>query len=660
VTLVFDERLSSIARLDVGIGGTLRDAFGGAVVAVSNQAVGANPADTTGPTVTARTWGNGRDKYTVSVQFSEAMDRASVEAVNNYALAGVPPGSVELDATGMVATLVFPTTTSGFRRTDTLTISNGVRDVNGQANTSTNPAGITGNATDTTGPSAPASSRVWGRNQTSYVVDVTFNEVMDKTSAETLTNYLLGGDMPTAAALDPTGRTVRLTFAATTVGFARTDTLTLLATVRDINGRGTVSTAATAITPNPIDTAGPSLSSELGRVWEKNSLTYTVLLTFNEVMDRASATTLTHYTLAGDGGEDVLNPATAALDATGRVVTLTFPATTAGLRRSDRLTVSAEVLDINGRATTSTQAATIQSNSSDTVPPVAVSRTWAGNAAAYQVEVVFSEAMDKLSATTQANYRLHGNGGTDIQLPSSAVLDPTGHIVTLVFGSSLGGFNRLDALEILPGVTDMNGRGTSSITTVGAIVSRNTADTTPPSVVRATVMSRTRVNNQTTSAVVDVLFNEVLNKAAAEAAAFTVSGGLTVDSVALRYDGLTLRLVVGGEPFGETISVPGTISDINNNLLAPVDVTPAELLYVDAGLDINGTIGTTVTFSPAVSGGVGPYVFSWTPTAGLSSPNVMQPEFTPTTVGTFVFTVTVTDAEGRTATDTVQVIVLPS
>lgn len=91
---------------------------------------------------------------------------------------------------------------------------------------------------------------------------------MDKTSAETLANYLLNGSLPTAAALDSGGRTVDLTFGSTVEWPQRcSDLLTITANVLDINGRSNVSTAAAAVTANTIDTAGPTLSGQQGRVW---------------------------------------------------------------------------------------------------------------------------------------------------------------------------------------------------------------------------------------------------------------------------------------------------------------------------------------------------------------------------------------------------------
>jgi hypothetical protein len=74
---------------------------------------------------------------------------------------------------------------------------------------------------------------------------------------------------------------------------------------------------------------------------------------------------------------------------------------------------------------------------------------------------------------------------------------------------------------------------------------------------------------------------------------------------------------------------------------------------VNAGADLYvcsraGNCGNP-TLNPAATGGTPPYTYRWTPSAGLSNPNVQNPTACPS--ATTTYTVLVTDANGQTATD---------
>ena len=76
-------------------------------------------------------------------------------------------------------------------------------------------------------------------------------------------------------------------------------------------------------------------------------------------------------------------------------------------------------------------------------------------------------------------------------------------------------------------------------------------------------------------------------------------------------------------------------------------------LSADAGADQSVCNGTSVTIGGAnpASGGTGPYTYNWSPAASLSSSTVGNPNATPTANTNYILTVT--DAAGCTATDTV-------
>lgn len=673
VSLVFSTKLSLIAHLDIAVSGTLRDAAGGLVQPSNNFAIGPNPADTTGPTVVAQTWGAQQTNYTVTVEFSEAMDRASVEAISNYALAGVRPSTAVLDVDGKSATLTFGTTLVGLGAGDQLQISQTVRDINGRPTTSTAAAPIDINYADVTGPTCPASARIWGVNQGLYTVQATFDEVLDKATAEATANYSLGGFEPTKAELDATGRTVVLTFGNATGGLSRTDTLTIREGVTDINGQPNTSTDPTTIAANPLDIAGPALSSDGSRMWKVDT-DYMILLTFSEAVDKASATTAENYTLAGDGGADIRHPDEVVLDSTGRLVTLTFSTSVAGLRRTDLLSVKGGrdkygnalgVLDVNGNPNSSTEAAGIESNPVQTIGPVALSRTRKGDGTVYQVEIVFDQPMDKTTTTHLPNYVMH-TGPYDILTPAtSAVLSSSGKTVLLTFGATLGGLGFDDPLEILPAVSNINGRGTTSITTAGAQVEKDASDTTPPTVVSAVEVDGTTV---------DVLFSEVLDKTSAEAASYALpsDSGFTVGRAELQRDGRTVRLFLDlpdpppdpvPTPGGLELTVPDTVMDINGNTCTTCPqqgiliVVPLKVETVPPGGFFFTLLGIPVPLPVQATGGTSPYEYSWTPTTDLTGADTDTPIFTPTKSGVFNFKVTVTDSKGQQASSAVRVYV---
>ncbi len=86
-----------------------------------------------------------------------------------------------------------------------------------------------------------------------------------------------------------------------------------------------------------------------------------------------------------------------------------------------------------------------------------------------------------------------------------------------------------------------------------------------------------------------------------------------------------------------------------------VTITISPEMTADAGDPADICSGESVTLggSPVVTGGTGPYTYSWTPTAGLSDPTSPNPEASPS--GTETYSLTVTDAYGCVATDIVTI-----
>ena len=115
----------------------------------------------------------------------------------------------------------------------------------------------------------------------------------------------------------------------------------------------------------------------------------------------------------------------------------------------------------------------------------------------------------------------------------------------------------------------------------------------------------------------------------------------------------------------------------NPNIANPVATPAATTTYTVSGTDANGCSGTDaviVTVNPVANAnagadadfciggsttlnGLGGATYSWSPTTGLSDPNINNPVATP--AATTTYTLTVTDANGCTDTDDVEITVNP-
>jgi hypothetical protein len=96
-------------------------------------------------------------------------------------------------------------------------------------------------------------------------------------------------------------------------------------------------------------------------------------------------------------------------------------------------------------------------------------------------------------------------------------------------------------------------------------------------------------------------------------------------------------------------------TSLNSNTIA-VTTAPCCGLIADAGVDQNVSCIVTIGGSPTATGGVSPYTYSWSPSAGLNNATIANPDASPN--ATTTYTVTVTDANGCTDTNTVTLTVL--
>jgi uncharacterized protein YdaL len=102
----------------------------------------------------------------------------------------------------------------------------------------------------------------------------------------------------------------------------------------------------------------------------------------------------------------------------------------------------------------------------------------------------------------------------------------------------------------------------------------------------------------------------------------------------------------------ETTTYTLTVTDaLDQSDTDAVTVTVATAVVAEAGPDRAIAAGGSTTLEGSASGGLGPYSYSWSPTAGLDDPNIAQPMASPADTTTYTFTVT--DDLGQTDTDEV-------
>jgi Domain of unknown function (DUF4082)/Bacterial Ig-like domain len=594
------------------------------------------PADTTPPTVTARTPANNATlqplSTVVTVTFSEAMDAATINAntlVLRDAASALVPATVTYNTTTRVATLT-PSSPLAGGTTFTATVLGGatdprVKDLAGNALVANNVGSFTTLVPDTTPPTvtavtpAPGSTGVVG----SVNLTATFSEAMDAASI-TATSFVL---RDASNALVPAVVTYNATLRVATLNPTPTLSSGALYTATVLGGAlGVKDAAGNALAANSgwsftvADTTAPTVVSRLPAANATAvALNATPSVTFNEAMDAATINASTVTLRVGAGAPLA---ATVNYNASTRTATLTpsnplldstvYTLTVLGGATDPR------VKDLAGNALAANSSANF--TAVDLTPPT-VATTVPLNGAVNvaggaNLTATFSEAMDP--ATISATSFVLRDSANAL-VPSVVTYSTATRVATLNPTPTLTSSASYTATLVggVAGVKDLAGN---------ALVSNVSWAFTVADTVRPTVLARTPAANAAAvplNATATVTFSEAMDAATINASTLTLRIGAAAPIAAtVTYDSLTrIATLTPSSPLSGssvyTLSVLGgtvdpRVKDVAGNALlntssanfTTIDTTPP---VVSSSAPANGSIGfvrtanLTVTFNEAMS-----------------------------------------------------------
>lgn len=253
---------------------------------------------------------------------------------------------------------------------------------------------------DTERPRATAD--VMGNN----IVKITFNEEVQRSDAEDISNYIIKNDLSVYnAELDSTGKIVTLTTAPQREGYIYWLTAQ---NVRDISGN-TMEPLEKRFTGMMKDQYKPNVTMV------KADGSRSILVYFSEALNRITAERIENYIIEGNA----LTIEEAILDEEENVVTLITSEQNPGT--TYRLTIR-NIADLADNVMYDTTRGFTGASIDTSVPKASVVAL-----SSNELEITFSKKIDKYSAENIENYLIDN----DIQV-TSAVLDGSGKVVTLI------------------------------------------------------------------------------------------------------------------------------------------------------------------------------------------------------------------------------------
>lgn len=490
-----------------------------------------SPPDRTGPTIRLVTV---RSATEVDVLFSEPVERNGAETSSNYAIShGVQVIASHLDSSGTRVTL--STTPHTPRVVHILMVSN-ITDLSPAHNVivANSPYSYVFTPADQTEPTIVMVTPIDQSH-----LDVHFSEAVERSSAEDESNYQISGLAVQEATLDASAVIVRLTITPCVPGQVY---VLLVSNVKDrATPPNTIrQNSPYAFTFRPADTTPPTIAAV--RVLDATS----VEVTYSKPVDRVSATQTANYVISN--GVRVL---TASLDHSHLLVRLTTSTHEPDL---------VHLLMVSNVTDTCHPANVILPNSSyayvyqqaDRTAPTVV---MASLRDASHLAVVFSEAVDELTAVQTENYRL--NNGTRVL---SAILENT---TTVLLSTTPHEPGKIYILMV-SGVADR--------APVPNVIASNTpysyvftpADLTAPVITAVNAVDETHV---------EVSFSKQLELSSAETADnYRISGGVEVRSAKLDPAGTMVLLSTSAHTPGKLYIL--TVSNVRDRASIPNQIAP--------------------------------------------------------------------------------------
>ena len=532
----------------------IQDTSGNDAVSLSNVAVQNNtPVDTIAPVFTSASV-NGTS---LVMNYTEAtfLDDVNPPANSAFSVSGHIVNGVAVNAAAKTVTLTLDTPV---QHGEAVTLSYtdptagndaaAIQDAAGNDAVSLSNVAVQNNTADTTAPAFVSASV----NGSSLVLTYTDTSDLDSANPPANSAFSVSGNTVTGVAVNAAAKTVTLTLdtpvqhgEAVTLSYTDPTAGNDAAAIQDAAGNDAVSLSNVAVQNNTADTTAPAFVSA-----SVNGSSLVLTYTDTSDLDSAnppanSAFSVSGNTVTGVAVNAAAKTVTLTLDTPvqhGEAVTLSYTDPTAG---ND----AAAIQDAAGNDAVSLSNVAVQNNTADTTAPAFVSASVNGSS----LVLTYTDTSDLDSANPPANsaFSVSGNTVTGVAVNAAAktvtlTLDTPvqhGEAVTLSYTDPTAG-NDAAAIQ--------DAAGNDAVSLSNVAVQNNTADTTAPAFVSASVNGSSLVLTYTDTSDLD-------DANLPETGSFTVSGSHAVTGVAVDGAAKTVTLTLGTPVvFGEIVTASYT------------------------------------------------------------------------------------------------------